>query len=75
MESFPWTRVAGASPPAIAKPPVDYPSWTHLGPHGIRERLGDGNFAGRYQRSDEDMSAIWRVAVAEVRGAMDGGWD
>ncbi len=74
MENFPWTRIAGESPPDVAKPPVDYPAWTHLGPRAVRERLGDGNFAGRYQRSDAEMQAIWRVAVAETRDVIAGGW-
>ncbi len=29
--------------------------------------LGDGNFGGYYERPDEDMLAIWDVAVAETR--------
>jgi len=32
-----------------------------------RQGLGDGNFGGRYVRSDEEMLAIWRVAVEETR--------
>ena len=45
-----------------------------FGPAAIRERLGDGNFAGRYQREDDEMFAIWRVAVEEARALLDTGW-
>ena len=46
----------------------------HLGPAAIRERLGDGNFAGRYVRSDAEMLALWRVAVEETRAVIAEGW-
>jgi creatinine amidohydrolase len=36
--------------------------------------LGDGNFGGRYQRSDDEMLALWRVAVAETRELIEGPW-
>ena len=75
MENFPWTRLAGLDPPNTQKAPADYAAWTHLGPATIRERLGDGNFAGRYVRSDEDMNAIWSVAIAETRALLESGWD
>ena len=74
MENFPWTRVTGAEPPALAKATADYGAWTHLGPGAIRERLGDGNFAGRYVRSDEELAAIWQVAVDETRAVIESGW-
>ena len=34
----------------------------------------DGNFGGYYERSDEDMLALWAVAVAETRALLEGGW-
>jgi len=37
-----------------------------------RQYLGDGNFGGLYQRSDDDMLAVWQVAVDET---VEGGWD
>ena len=74
MENFPWTRIEGVRVPEAQKPPVDYAAWTHLGPAAIRERLGDGNFAGRYARSDDEMFAIWRIAVEETRAVIDEGW-
>ena len=32
-------------------------------PKGVRAMLGDGTFGGLYHRPDEDMLAIWSVAV------------
>lgn len=75
MENFPWTRVSGGSPPDTAKPAVDFAAWAHLGPRAIRDRLGDGNFGGRYIRVDDEMFAIWRVAVEETRALLTGSWD
>jgi creatinine amidohydrolase len=74
MENFPWTRLEGVTPPASVKPEQPFSQWTHLGPAAIRERLGDGNFAGRYQRDDDEMFAIWRVAVEETRALLESGW-
>ena len=37
-------------------------------------RVGDGNYGGLYQRSDEEMLALWRVAVEETRMLMQDGW-
>jgi creatinine amidohydrolase len=74
MENFPWTRLEGVAMPATRKPEQPYAQWTHLGPAAIRERLGDGNFAGLYQRGDDEMFAIWRVAVEEARALIETGW-
>jgi creatinine amidohydrolase len=75
MENFPWTRIEGVTIPNETKPEQPYAQWTHLSPRAIRERLGDGSFAGRYQRSDDEMYAIWRVAVDETRALLESGWD
>jgi creatinine amidohydrolase len=37
------------------------------GPKKPRELLGDGNFGGLYKRPDEEMLALWKVAVEETR--------
>jgi creatinine amidohydrolase len=74
MESFPWTRLPGVAVPVEAKPPVDMARLRTLGSKAVRERLGDGNFAGRYQRSDNEMLAIWDVAVKETREVLEHGW-
>ena len=38
-----------------------------MSPKEVRAYLGDGNFGGYYERSDEEMLAIWDVAVEETR--------
>lgn len=74
MENFPCTRIAGVSQPTQQKPLVDI-AWMHaLDPQAARAYLGDGNFGGYYQRSDEEMGKIWEVAVKETRAIMEGPW-
>jgi len=34
----------------------------------------DGNYGGRYQRSDEEMLAIWEVGVEETRALLTEPW-
>jgi creatinine amidohydrolase len=72
IENFAWTRLPGVAMPETQKPPVDLPR--HLDPKEVRERLGDGNYAGRYFRSDEDMRALWEVAVQETRALLSEQW-
>jgi creatinine amidohydrolase len=75
MENFPWTRVAGVEYPALQKPMVDISRLRAIQqPAAVREYIGDGNFGGRYGRSDDEMLAIWRVAVEETRAVIDSGW-
>jgi creatinine amidohydrolase len=74
MENFPWTRLAGVQLPDEEKAALDYDVLRQLGPQELRGYLGDGNYAGRYQRPDSDMQAIWEVAVAETRALLDSGW-
>jgi creatinine amidohydrolase len=40
----------------------------------VRNYIGDGNFGGQYQRSDEEMLALWQVAVDETREVIERGW-
>lgn len=72
MENFPWTRVAGASPPDGRKPMVDLPP--DLQPEEVRARLGDGNFGGRWARPDAEVLEVWKVAVEETRALLESGW-
>lgn len=74
MENFPWTRLPDVAQPAEQKPPINAERMRSLAPRGVRDLLGDGNFAGLYQRPDEDMLAIWAVAVAETRALLTEGW-
>ncbi len=74
MENFPWTRIDGVRVPDVQKPPFDAAAAAHLGPDAIRERLGDGNYAGLYARGDDEMFAIWRIAVEETRAVIAEGW-
>ena len=75
MENFPWTRVAGAEQPQEAKEMVDLNRFQRLDPGAKKLLIGDGNFGGRYQRSDADTAALWDVAVAETRSLMATDWD
>jgi len=60
--------------PEQRKPMIDLEKMRVMNPEGVRKYLGDGNFGGYYQRSNEDMQAIWDVAVAETRRLMDEDW-
>ena len=74
MENFPWTRLAGVVQPSQRKPMIDLERMRLMGPDKVRAYLGDGNFGGYYERPDEDMLAIWAVAVAETRALLEGPW-
>jgi creatinine amidohydrolase len=74
MENFPWTRLAGVALPEGQKPPVAMDQLRPGGPAAVRAGLGDGNFAGRYQRDDAEMLALWEVALAETRALITEGW-
>jgi creatinine amidohydrolase len=71
MENFPWTRLPSVEVPAKGKEMLDLGRIRSLDSTGVRGYIGDGNFGGAYQRSDEDMLAIWRVAVDETRALID----
>lgn len=71
MENFPWTRLEGVTVPSDAKAPVDYGAVVTTAPDKAREALGDGSFGGKYVRSDDDMSALWQVAVEETRALIE----
>jgi creatinine amidohydrolase len=74
MENFPWTRLAGVALPEHQKQPVDIAGLRQRGAAAVRKGLGDGNFAGVYQRSDAEMQAIWDVAITETRTLIEQGW-
>lgn len=74
MENFPWTRLAGVELPDERKPMIDFPRLQRMNPDQVRAYLGDGVFGGYYQRADEEMLAIWEVAVAETRAIIEEDW-
>ncbi|MCA1554906.1 MAG: creatininase family protein [Chloroflexi bacterium] len=74
MENFPWTRLAHVEVPSAQKPMSDMSRLRTLAPRALREYLVDGNYGGLYQRSDEDMLAIWQIAVEETRELLSEGW-
>jgi len=74
MENFPWTRLAGAKQPTQQKPMIDLARMRLMSPKAVRDYLGDGNFGGYYERPDEDMLAIWDIAVKETRTLLEGPW-
>jgi creatinine amidohydrolase len=74
MEAFPWTRVATATPPDGHKPAVDLSGREDMTPQAFRQRLGDGSFGGYYAQPDEELLAIWDIAVRETRELLEGGW-
>ncbi len=74
MENFPWTRLAGVTLPGEQKPMSDLARLRLLDPAALRVSLKDGNYGGLYQRPDEDMLALWQVAVEETRALLTGPW-
>ncbi|PZU91242.1 MAG: creatininase [Chelatococcus sp.] len=74
MENFPWTRLEGVAMPDALKPPFNAALYQASGPEKKREILGDGNFHGRYQRSDNEMLSLWQIGVEETRAAMVEDW-
>ncbi len=74
MENFPATRIAGVVQPSSVQPGIDYAKLKLLNPQQTRAYLGDGNFAGAYQKPDAVMDELWQVAVTETRGLIETGW-
>ena len=74
MENFPWTRLEGATVPSQQKPMVDFDKVLGSSAQEIRQKLGDGNFGGYYEKPDSDMMALWDVAVAETRALIETNW-
>jgi creatinine amidohydrolase len=75
MENFPWTRLKNVAAPSDRKPMTNLDTLRLLPPSEVRKRLGDGNFGGLYQRDDEEMLALWDVAVDETRALIEGPWE
>ncbi|MEP7454142.1 creatininase family protein [Phyllobacterium sp. SB3] len=75
MENFPWTRLAGIEQPSHAKQEIDFARLARVDAGRKREMLGEGNYHGLFQRPDNDMLAIWSVAVGETRELIERNWD
>ena len=74
MENFPWTRLANVDLPSEQKPMSDLEVIRQLDPKSLRAYLKDGNFGGRYQRDEEEMTKVWRTGVEETRELLSAGW-
>jgi creatinine amidohydrolase len=74
MENFPWTRLGNIAMPAEAKPMMDHARFIQLDPAAKKAFLGDGNYGGLYQRSEQDTAALWEAAVAETRSLIADDW-
>ncbi|MCW3477157.1 creatininase family protein [Limobrevibacterium gyesilva] len=70
MENFPWTRLP-TTPADEAKEMVDTDRLKTLPPFEARTLLEDGNFGGRTQRGDNELMAIWNIAVEETRAMLE----
>ncbi len=60
--------------PSQQKPMIDFDKMRGSSAQEIRVQLGDGNFGGYYEKSDDDMNALWAVAVEETRALIDTKW-
>ena len=74
MENFPWTRLGNIAMPTVQKPMAAVDRIRRSTPAQVRALLGDGNYGGYYQRSDEEMLAIWRIAVEETGNLIADDW-
>ena len=74
MENFPWTRIEGVQVPAQEKAASDVTTIQHLTPKEVKAYIGDGNYGGYYEVSDEAMEEIWRIAEDEVTEILETGW-
>ena len=74
MENFPWTRVPNVAFPDERRAMIDGDRLRLMNPQQVRDYLGDGNFGGYHKRPDEEMLALWDVAVKETREVIEGPW-
>ena len=74
MENFPSTRIAGVVQPTHSATPIEAAKLKLLNPKQTRDYLGDGNFAGVYEKPDAVMAELWHVAVEETRELIENNW-
>jgi len=66
--------LAGVELPGTQKPPIERAGKVRPVGQEMREIYGDGNYGGYYQRSDNEVLAIWDSAVAETRALIEDDW-
>ncbi|EMW0827703.1 creatininase family protein [Klebsiella pneumoniae] len=74
MENFPWTRLADVSLPEEEKAALQIARLSQLPASEVKKYIGDGNYGGAYQRSDEEMLHIWDIAKRETVALLENGW-
>ncbi|QCT20188.1 creatininase family protein [Jejubacter calystegiae] len=74
MENFPWTRLEGVVMPGEEKTALAVSRLAQLPAQAVRDYIGDGNYGGQYQRSDDEMRQIWQTALEETCQLLEEGW-
>lgn len=74
MENFPWTRVANTIASDESKDMVDLKKLIQVGSNTVKKIVQEGNYGGSFTRSDEDMLAVWDVAIDETIELLQNGW-
>ncbi|MCC4104593.1 creatininase family protein [Serratia ureilytica] len=74
MENFPWTRLPNVNMPREEKPAINVAKLAQLPAAAVKSYIGDGNYGGDYQRSDEEMAQIWAAGLDETCVLLEQGW-
>ncbi|EMH4131041.1 TPA: creatininase family protein [Serratia marcescens] len=74
MENFPWTRLPNVDMPREEKPALNVAKLAQLPAAAVKVYIGDGNYGGDYQRSDEEMAQIWAAGLDETCVLLEQGW-
>lgn len=60
--------------PREEKPAINVAKLAQLPAAAVRGYIGDGNYGGDYQRSDEEMAQIWAAGLDETCVLLEQGW-
>ncbi|MOA68479.1 hypothetical protein D3C78_1961120 [compost metagenome] len=60
--------------PREEKPAINVAKLAQLPASAVKEYIGDGNYGGEYQRSDEEMNQIWQAGIEETCLLLEQGW-
>ncbi len=60
--------------PQEEKPGIDVTKLGQLSARDVRKYVGDGNYGGQYQQSDEQMLDIWNAGIEETCQLLDSAW-